>query len=247
MWREALKKLLLSRGMVISRPPGQFDLLFVKLADHKRRGLDLRCVVDGGAANGHWTRQLRELYPNATVICIEPRPDAQSELQQLARELPNIHIAPVLLGPNHGNIEFHIDSVHSSALPNSQGRAFGETRTVEMTTLDDLVAKLKLPWPDLIKLDLQGFEMEALKGAAQCMEHTQALLLELSLYEFQKGCPLADEVISNLRERKFRIYDIPNLSHRPLDGALGQMDFLFLRNGHPLLADNRYSTDSEFS
>jgi len=247
MMRQLVKKCLLKRGMVISRPPGQFSLFNVKLENAKRRGLRLNCIVDGGASNGGWTRQVREVYPDAIMLAVEPRADVQPALQQLAAEMPGIHIAPVLLGPTEQLAEFHDDDDHSSALPNSQGQTFGTVRKVEMTTLDALITKLSLPWPDLIKLDLQGFELEALSGANKCLEHAQALLLELSFFEFQKGQPLFAAMVDYLNGRGFQIYDIPALWHRPLDGALAQGDFLFLRNGHPLIQDNRWSLDSRFA
>jgi FkbM family methyltransferase len=247
MMRELVKKWLLDRGMVLSRPPGQFSLVNVKLRQAQARGLKLNCVLDGGASNGGWTRELRTVYPQATMICVEPRQDVQPALQQMATELRDIHIAPVLLGPEDRMTEFNESGVHSSALPNSQGKQFGTARQVEMITLDALIARLKAPWPDLIKLDLQGYELDALKGAGQCLSHAQALLLELSFFELQKGAPLADEVIAFLRQRGFCIYDIPSLWHRPLDGALAQGDFLFLRLDHPLRSDHRWSTDAEFA
>jgi hypothetical protein len=106
--------------------------------------------------------------------------------------------------------------------------------------MDALVARTSFGWPELIKLDLQGAEMIALRGGSECLRHAQALLLELSFIRLQQGTPLVDEVIAFLRERAFRVYDIAGLWHRPLDGALAQGDFLFLREGHPLLADERW-------
>ncbi|MGH7176677.1 MAG: FkbM family methyltransferase [Tepidisphaeraceae bacterium] len=245
--RTLVKKILLSRGMVVSRPPGQFDVLSVKLERAKARGLRIGCAVDGGAADGGWTEKFKEVFPDATVVCVEPRADAQPALREVARRLPGVHVAQTLLGPSEGSTEFHDHGHQSSTLPNSRGLAFGKTVTLPMTTLDALIAKLKLPWPDLIKLDLQGFELDALRGAGECMKHASALLVEIGFFQFQKGAPIAGDVVCFLRDHGYRMYDVAALWHRPLDGALAQGDFLFLRDGHPLVADNRWSADSEFS
>src|SRR5436309_3230215 len=178
--KSLVKNLLLRRGMVLSRPPGQFDIWPVKLAAAKQRGLELRCVIDGGAADGGWAREVKQIYPDAVLVCVEPRADAQDELRAFAAALSGVKIAQTLIGPEEGQVEFHEAGPQSSALPNSRGQAFGKTSTSPMTTLDALVKKLAVPWPDLIKLDLQGFELDALRGAKQCLEHAQALLLELS-------------------------------------------------------------------
>jgi len=54
------------------------------------------------------------------------------------------------------------------------------------------------------------------------------------------------EVMAFLGERGFRLYDVPAFAHRPLDGAAAQADFFFIRNGHPLVSDNRWG-EGEFS
>jgi len=165
----------------------------------------------------------------------------------MRNELGNIHVACTLLGPSADEIYFNESGHQSSALPNSLGQSFGRTLKTRMSTLDALITEFGLPWPNLIKLDLQGFEIEALKGAIQCLAHADALLLEVSFFKLQRGAPIADEVISYARNNRFHIYDIPALWHRPLDGALAGGDFLFLREGHPLFADNSWSADTTFS
>ncbi len=89
-----------------------------------------------------------------------------------------------------------------------------------MTTLDRLIERLDFPQPDLIKLDLQGYELHALAGAEKAMAHAQALLLEVSFIELAEGMPLLAEMIAFMKDHGFRCYDIFGLWHRPLDGAL---------------------------
>jgi hypothetical protein len=129
-------------------------------------------------------------------------------------------------------------------LPDGAGAAVGTVKHVPITTIDALLTSTGFGWPDLIKLDVQGAELVALRGAGETLRHAQALLLELSFIPFQRGMPVFAEVVCWLRDRGFRVYDIPSLWHRPLDGALGQGDFLFLRDDHPLLADERWSADA---
>jgi FkbM family methyltransferase len=242
MIKPFLKKLLMSRGIMLTQYLGQFDVLDPKLDFAKKRGLKINTVVDGGAAEGEFLGRIKAVYPDAAVLCIEPREDAHVSLKNHQRRFSNVHLAQVLIGPNEGTVPYNVSDTQSSVLPNSQGEKFGETKLAPMTTIDALVQKLGLPWPDLIKLDLQGFELEALRGAQECMKHAQALLLELSFLPLQKGMPLAGEVIAYVGERGFVIYDIPALWLRPLDGALAQGDFLFLKRDHPLRADARWSS-----
>jgi FkbM family methyltransferase len=245
--RTWVKDWLLRHGAVLSRPPGQFALTSYKLGLAKDRGLRVEAAIDGGASNGSWTRELKALYPTGKVLCVEPRPDMQADLAQLARELPGIHIAPTLVGEREGVVEFHEHGNQSSMLPNSAGKAFGALVQRPMTTLDKLVQTTGVGLPDLIKLDLQGAELQALAGATQCLGHASAVLLEVSFMPLQKGQPLVGDVVAFLARFGFRCYDITALAHRPLDGALAQGDFIFVHERSGLIGDNRFAVGVDFS
>ena len=239
--RELIKKQLLQRDMIISHPPGQFSITELKLAKARDRGLNVRMAIDGGAAEGEWAEQLHEIWPAAQVLAIEPREDAQAALKARAAKLPGMVVAQTLLGPSEGTVEFYESMHNSSVLKDGPDRQRGRTVTAPMTTLDTLVQKLQLPDPDLIKLDLQGFELECLKGAARCLAHAEAVLLEVSLIPIYEGMPLMGDVVPFMSDHGFRLYDISGLWHRPLDGALAQGDFLFIAKRSKLLADRRWS------
>lgn len=245
--RRLIKNQLLKRGVVISRPPGQFNVGLHKLLAVRNRGLRVDCAVDGGAAEGVWAREFKSAYPQAQLLCVEPRADVQQALHQLANELGRMHIAPVLLGASDGQAMFGEALNQSAVLSEGAERFPGRVVQVPMTTLDRLIEQRGLPWPDLIKLDLQGFELKALRGAPQCLKHAQALLMEVSFIRLQSGDPDAHETICFMKDHGFVIYDIPALWHRPLDGALAQGDFLFLKASHPLLGDTRWSAEAQSS
>ena len=83
--------------------------------------------------------------------------------------------------------------------------------------------------PDLVKLEVQGFELEALRGADSLFAKTELFILEVSLFPFIAGTPIVREVIAFMAERGYELYDIPGSGRRPYDGALGQVDFAFAR------------------
>ena len=241
--RELIKKQLLQRNMIISRPPGQFSVTELKLAKAKARGLNVRMAVDGGAAEGEWAEHLHEIWPDAKLLAIEPRADAQASLKARAAKVPGMVAAQTLLGPSEGTVEFYESAHNSSLLKDGPDGARGRRVSAPMTTLDALVQQLGLPDPDLIKLDLQGFELECLKGATRCLAHAEAVLLEVSLIPIYDGMPLIADVVPFMSERGFRLYDISGLWHRPLDGALVQGDFLFVANRSKLVSDRRWSAE----
>lgn len=76
-------------------------------------------------------------------------------------------------------------------------------RRVEAITLDDLVATNDVPPPDLIKADLQGAEIDALRGGRAALGHAQLVLLECALAEFNPGAPTIADSLGFMRESGF--------------------------------------------
>lgn len=210
-------------------------------------GFTPRCVVDGGAADGEWTRLLKRVYPAADVLCVEPRDECQPRLMELQREWPDISVAQVLLGDSQGNAMFNEHAEQSSMLPNARGEGFGLPVARPLTTLDALVRQTLPQWPDLVKLDLQGAEIQCLEGAAECLRHAHVVMLEVSFLPLYAGMPLLADVVAFMDSRGFRCYDIVGLLRRPLDDALAQGDVTFVRNGSDLISDGRWSRDSRWS
>ena len=242
VFRKIVKHWLLRRGAIISRPPGQFDVTEYKLMLAKRRGLDVNRVLDGGAHVGDWTRMVKAIYPDAAVVMVEPREDVQPALHTVIEEQSGVSVLQALLGEQKGNVGFHVSGAQSSILPDNEGRAFGRVVSVPMTTINEVIEAAGWPSADLIKLDLQGYELKALAGADRVLARTSAVILEVSFVAFQESTPLARDVVEFMAEHGFELYDILALSHRPLDGRLAQGDMLFLRAGHPLLADTRWTS-----
>jgi len=89
---------------------------------------------------------------------------------------------------------------------------------------------------DFIKMDVQGYELEVLRGATRAMAQAQAIYLEVSLVPINQGCPLIDEVMQFMTGRGFRLLDFCSQNRRK-DGILWQTDLMFVRNGTPLVPE----------
>lgn len=94
--------------------------------------------------------------------------------------------------------------------------------------LNYFLASGEIAPPQLIKADVQGYELEVLRGATEALASADAVLLKVSFRELYEGQPLAHELIAFLGDRGFMIADVCSYS-QGADGSLEQSDMLFLR------------------
>lgn len=208
----------------------------LRLRHLARRGLDPRHLADVGAFQGGWATMARRIWPEAWITMLEANLDKEAPLTAVAGRI-GAELKMGLLGPEDGReVVFHVMESGSSVLPeNSPLDRRSETRT--MQRLDTVFAAAL---PDFVKLDVQGFELEVLKGAEAILKGAKAVLMEVALIEINAGAPLMAEVVGFMKARGFEVCDILELHRRPLDQATNQIDILFVPQDSPLLADKRH-------
>jgi len=211
------------------------------LAAMKRRGFRPQVTIDAGAYAGEWTLSLRQLFPRTRVLMIEPQAARQERLQALTRIHDGLEFAPALLGPAAARgVTFYQAETGSSVL-HDPGNSSAQPAAMEMTTLDALVRATPFEHADFLKLDVQGYELEVLKGADHVLTSVEAVMMEVNLIAVYEGAPLADEAVSFMAARGFRVYDVCTFFRRPYDYALWQIDMVFVRATSPLMASTRWA------
>jgi FkbM family methyltransferase len=189
-------------------------------------------IVDVGANRGNWTLETSRVFPFASYILVDADPVNQVPLQGVCDSIPNSRFSIALLGPEHrDDMKFYQMGTGSSVLPERTQLSRNEL-TLAMTTLDSLV-----PSPSgriLLKLDVQGYELEVLRGASEILAKAEMVVLECSLIEYNDGAPLFAEVVAFMNERNFVVYDFCGQMRRADDGALFQVDVVFARKDSAL-------------
>jgi FkbM family methyltransferase len=204
----------------------------VALAGLSGRGFAPLSVLDVGAAAGTWTRLALMHWPQARYLLIEPLHERRAELAATAAQWPNASYLIASAGSVAGRQKLNV----SADLWGSSFLYEGvDAREVEVVTVDDLVASGELRAPDLMKLDVQGYELEVLAGAADTIERCEVIILEVRLFRGRPGMPMLHEAIDWMVQHGFRPYEIADVLRRPLDGAMAQCDVVFVREGSELL------------
>lgn len=196
----------------------------------KKLGFCPNTVLDVGAASG--TRALYEVFPTSRHILIEPLEEFMPHLDRVIKELPNSEaiIAAVTKRPGKTTINVHPDLVGSSLyLENEDSNVNGVPRVVPAITVDGICTGRKLDGPFLIKVDVQGAELDVLMGASRTLGDTEYVLVEVSFFQFFDGGPQISDVIRFMKGKGFVPYDMFDFQYRLLDGAMSQADIAFVK------------------
>ena len=198
-----------------------------------RFGFSPRSVIDVGAFHGKWTRACLDVFPKAEITCVEPQEKARSVLSELSSAHSNVRVVQTLLGKEtRDSVPFADEGSGSSVLGVGP-----RLNPKPMTTLDNLIEAGVSKPPQLIKLDVQGYEIEVLEGYTKYFDSCEIIQCELSLLPLVPEAPLLQETVSYLNERGFVMFDIDEIIHGPNDGAVWQIDAIFCRTGSPLRAE----------
>jgi len=212
----------------------------------KKLGCKPATVLDVGAAHG--LIYLYDAFPEARHILIEPLEENRVYLEKLTHQYQNLQYVSAVAGRQAGKATLHVhpDLLGSSLfLEEEDSDVNGTPVEVEVVTLDELCAARNCKPPYLIKIDTQGAELEVLAGAMQVLEETELLLLEVSLFRFFRGGPLFHDVIAYMKERGFVVYDILDFCYRPLDGALCQVNLVFVKDTGRFREHHFYATKEQ--
>ena len=211
------------------------------LGNMRRLGFRPAGVVDIGAYLGEWTVTARNIFPEAAYFMIEAQESKREALELVkGQNGPPVDYRIAVLGPeSRERVAFHQydNAPTASSVLAAQSGAPGRLVHCKMETLDSVLNQAGFRRPELIKIDVQGYELEVLKGGKEALAAAEAIVMEVSLIELYQGNPLMPEVITFMLERGFQCYDIPGLLRRPADGVLWQVDMIFVKAGSPLLKD----------
>jgi hypothetical protein len=105
-----------------------------------------------------------------------------------------------------------------------------EPVSVAVETLDSIVAKLSLEDNLLVKIDVQGFECEVIKGGLETLRRAKLVIVETTFRALYEGQPLFGDVYRALTELGFRYAGSNGRLDSPIDGAPVQEDSIFRRD-----------------
>ena len=170
-------------------------------------------VLDCGANVGQMAEGFRRIYPHANIYSFEPVTAAFDQLRERCAEL-NVHPVKTAVSDRNGRAMINLTaSAESNSLldfkegnPCAQWTRVVGREEVELCTLDRWCKEngIEFEQVDLIKLDVQGAELQALYGARQLLQKVKLVYLKVSFVEIYKDNPLFEEIDGFMQECGFR-------------------------------------------
>ncbi len=207
----------------------------------KFHGFKFNSLIDIGAADGAWSMNFINHFPDVDVLAIEPLEERVPLLQKKAFNMPNqFYIANCIAGETDG--EYNLLNVTNDLDGSTvDGNENGENRKVISRTIDSLVAEFKLGDGYIVKFDTHGFELPILNGMIKTLEKTEVIIMECYNFKITKNAILFYEMCRKLEDLGFRCFDISNPVLRPSDNSFWQIDIIFCRKNNKIFDSTSYS------
>ena len=183
------------------------------------KGRQVTGIIDAGASNGRISKRLLRKFPAAQVYAFEPNPYYAQTLQRYASEDSRFHPYFLALSDYEGSDVLHVTrsaGITSLFTPTKrlkaiepQGSLCEKTEEIQIATIDQWAKRNGSPAIQLLKMDIQGSELKALRGSLQLLKQSILLIYtEICFNCLYEGTALYSEIDLFLREQGFLLYDI---------------------------------------
>jgi FkbM family methyltransferase len=198
-------------------------------------------VLDVGANCGQAACRYRGLFPNARIYCFEPQAELCRQMEDRFKDDPGITVYSCAVGAKEEIADFYVNAKRatSSLLPCDSDHLSPsylallrneEVRPVKVTTLDSFASSKNLAHVDLLKMDIQGAECEALIGAKHLLSECRFDLIysEVSFVPLYSNQALFGDLASYLAQWNYKLHLLYNQSINGISGKPLQADALFV-------------------
>jgi FkbM family methyltransferase len=242
-WRDAAHRLAARAGLIVHRWPGnRFDAMADALTLLRQAGYRPSTVIDCGANRGQFGGLVTGVFPEVIIHLIEPQAECWPALDAFAqaRGRARVHRMAVT-EPGVGHVRMHRGGaeVSTGAFVLDTGESLPTDLEADASTLDSLfAATLQRSDRALLKLDIEGHEPAALRGATRLLTTVEVVLTEVQFFDINHhGDRTFLDIAGILATTGFDLYDFATLSARRRDNRLRMGDAVFVRRDSPLVAD----------
>jgi FkbM family methyltransferase len=226
-----LRNPTLARGLILHNIAAAIEHLDVIAYARPRH------LIDAGANRGQFALAALSVNPDISIDCFEPLAGPAAVLETWAKKAsPNIRVHRMALGAQSENVQFYVTSRDDSSSLFNPGKMQGEmgisvkTKIMVPTDrLENVLVSKGISRPCMLKIDVQGGELEVLKGIGRCANVIDWIYAEVSFIELYEHQPLFTEVYKYLTSIGYNLRGVANCHTDPRKGPT-QADVLFCRS-----------------
>lgn len=198
---------------------------------------DSPTIFDVGANVGQTKKRYRHLFPRGRIFCFEPHSESYEllSIQCSGDMMAFAYRSAVADFVGRTWLHIHHHSKSNSLLQLTEfgigvySGKFVSRETVPVTTLDWFCEKHEIEHIDILKLDIQGSELAALRGATKLLqrEAVSLVLVEAAFIRHYRDAALFCDLASHLNEFGFALYDLYDPEHSD-SGFIRHVDVIFI-------------------
>lgn len=193
--------------------------------------LPIRTVFDIGANVGKKARQYRKLFPDATLYCFEPVPATHQQLQRWASRQRGVYTFNIALGSRSGATHMHCNQKHSGGStllpPEAHRKDEFVLAPVQVETLDRMARHLDVQDQIFVKIDVEGFDLEVIRGGMNLLSRAAAVMIEIALPDVPTDLPTFGQFMQVMTSLGYLYRG--NLTHGYVNGTARLADAVFIR------------------
>ena len=183
----------------------KIDAIFFERAQ-KRFNIKFKNVLDIGAAAGDWSGHVKKFNPDAKFTLIEPNKLHNERLRSLGK-VHNVYLSDSVTEKDFYISKDPFQQTGNSFYKEKSNVPFDKT-TVKTELLDEIVQDEEF---DLIKLDVQGAEVEVIKGGMITVQKAKWLQVEVPIFQYSIGSPDMYNLLGNLKAIGFYPFDVAQM------------------------------------
>lgn len=179
----------------------------------KEAGYKPKFVIDIGANTGAWTKEILNYFPDVSVLMIDPQESLKYKFQDILND--KITYLPVGVGDKNDVLKFTLhrrDDSSSFIYSEEDAKEQGlEQIEVPIKTLNSIIKENSLSYPDLVKIDAEGLDLEVIDGATDLYGKTEIFMVEAAV-----GCKnyknTVLKMINKMDDAGYQLFDITDLN-----------------------------------
>lgn len=192
------------------------------LQTSKNMSIDYKVIYDIGAQKGEFSSQLKKYYPSAKYHLFEPNIKFNKEMSECGQ------VHNVALWKEKDTKEFWSIGESGDSLYQEMTGVYDSVTPIhiQVESLDEYVVANNLEYPDLIKIDTQGSELDIIVGGIECIKQAHIVILECPLLPYNKGVSGMDDYIQFMQSLMFMPIYLTEVHY--YNGIMMQLDIAFL-------------------